>query len=140
MGMEKLSVERRIEIAKYFPNDFDFDEHRLYSVLDMTHQEITERNRHTKYKRARQLLCVYLFMQGKTLDDVGEIIERDHATVLHSLKIFQDACLGYDEEFYNFHLYVLREIPHSIGRTQDVNINEAICLVNLDYLMSSKVA
>lgn len=140
MGMQKLSVQRRTEIAKYFPNDFDFDENKLFDSLNLTFQEITELNRRTKIKRARQLLCVYLFMQGKTLEEVGEIVERDHATALHSIKSFQNACNGYDDEFYNFHLEILREIPHSIGRTKDINVNEAICLVNLDFLMSSKVA
>ena len=140
MGIQKYSVKRREEIARYFPNDFDFDEEIFLGAIDMDFQDVIEQNRKRPLIRRRNLLTVYLFMQGKTLDEVGELIERDHATVLHSLKEFQNACNGYDAEFWDLHMEILKRIPNVVPRYADININEAICLVNLDFLMRSKVA
>lgn len=134
------SEKKRKEIAKYFPDNFSFDEACLLSVIDKTLEELAIKNRKKDNVKHRQLLAVYLFMQNYTLEEVADIIERDHCTVIHSIKCFLNAAEGFDQDFFNMHLQILREIPHSLYRYQDINVNEAICLVNLDFLMKSKVA
>jgi chromosomal replication initiation ATPase DnaA len=51
------------------------------------------RYRGRKYVEARQLFTTFMVRHTKrTLQDIGDMVGRDHATVLHSVKVINNMC------------------------------------------------
>lgn len=54
--------------------------------IDFNEDEIISQNRHDSVVFRRALICYCLRAMGLTTTQIGAIINRDHSTVIHSLK------------------------------------------------------
>ena len=87
--------------------------------------------------------AMYRFMRnnGFSFEKIGSFVGKDHATVINGLKIYEQ-----NKRYNDFQSYV-KEIEfelmscyeNSITETDDTCVNEAICMVNLENLISEKL-
>lgn len=96
-GVEgKLFEEAKKEILH---NRIDCDEGKVYTILDIvcgyyniTYKQMRSRSRLALYINARRAFCFLCRkFTGKSLNKIGKIIDRDHASVLHQTKNVQDS-------------------------------------------------
>tara|TARA_R100000900_G_scaffold81380_1_gene63927 strand:- start:3018 stop:3455 length:438 start_codon:yes stop_codon:yes gene_type:complete len=87
-------------------NRVDCDEGRIYTLLkivcdyyDVTHKEIRAHSRLPLYVNARRIFCFLCRkFTEKSLYNIGRLIDRDHATVLHQTRNAQDFLYIGDKE------------------------------------------
>jgi hypothetical protein len=83
--------------------------------------------------------AVYNFMRegGFSLEKIGSLVDKDHATVMNGLKTYQ-LNIAYDD----FKAYVKQiedDLFYCFDCYDDANINEVICMVILENLISEKL-
>jgi hypothetical protein len=97
-----------------------------------------------RYKRHvwnRSAFFNFMYMCGFTLAEIGKISNRDHSTVIHGLKIYEDN-LRY-EDFTEFIKPIEADLQTAIiadAKTyNDICIKEAISLAYLETLIAHKL-
>tara|TARA_R110000772_G_scaffold146690_1_gene257014 strand:+ start:4282 stop:4734 length:453 start_codon:yes stop_codon:yes gene_type:complete len=76
---EKISREK---FADRFPDGFDFNIKRILAISPLTITEMLETSRKPDVVMWRKIYASFLWMNGGTLREIGEMINKDHATVL----------------------------------------------------------
>jgi len=67
-------------------------------AFDVSLEQIKSKARHNHIRVPRQVLAFLLVRYGLTTSKAGFIINRDHATVIHSVKVVEDT-IDTDEDF-----------------------------------------
>lgn len=111
---------RKIELIKHY----------VEAEMDL---DITKQNRRTHYVRARSIyyeLCLR-FVPTASLSEVGNPVNKDHATILHARKNFERDILN-DERYFEIYkkIYNILSELHKLEKEQayGLSINE------LDYI------
>ena len=103
--------------------------------------EFQQKNRHGNILIWRQFLVTFGRLEGMRIARAGEIVNQNHATVIHAVKCLNSRLRSNQ---YPEYLEVLNIIKHHINvnfsSSEDMNINEMNCLILLDHLISKKYA
>ncbi len=70
----------------------------FWKTCPYTIDELNAKNRSRKLAVWRQIGMVWYRLSGKSLKGAGKVFDRNHATVLHSIKIVSNAFDGYYPE------------------------------------------
>jgi chromosomal replication initiation ATPase DnaA len=84
----------------------------ILKIFTTSEEQIKSKNRHQKIVLARQFYCY--FLRNHTILSsiaIGELIERDHATVLHSVSKIENT-LNYKDIMY-YHDLIMEQIAKS---------------------------
>lgn len=105
-GLRYATIHVRIDGEKVVPNTKEEVQADVFLDIVLRYHEIDEMNlkihdRHQQMVRARQQLCLLLKENTKlTLNQIGKIIKRDHATVLNSCRTAINRIETKDYPFY----------------------------------------
>ena len=132
------SITNREAIEKLFPEGYIFDLTHVYSVMPYTLETVIGRTREKDILHYRQIITVYLFMNGLSLKEVGEEVEKDHATVLHSIRCVVFAMQGFDNRLKDKLDLVIQETEAGVMATRDTSMNELISLAYIESLLLKK--
>jgi chromosomal replication initiation ATPase DnaA len=109
-----FKVRMRRRVCRY---KIDFIFEAIKMVTEHTREEMRGRYRGRTLVQARQMYCHFAkTLLGWSLADIGELINKDHTTVIHSLNVFSDLYQT-DENFKQDADRVLQEIE---WMTQDI--------------------
>lgn len=131
-SVKQISRTSRAYIKTFFPKDFYFDVNDAISMIPFTHEELFSRSRDTNLVQWRYVLALWYFMSGETLEATAEIIEKDHATVLHGIRNCASALEGFNHELKMKINDVMNISEVHIMSTRDTCVNEAISLVYIE--------
>ena len=83
-----LTNRQQSEIkGNYVVNDsLDFILNRLCSALDVKKCDIKSRLRTREIADKRSIFCFVAREKGHTLKSIGDLIKRDHSTIVHNIK------------------------------------------------------
>ena len=82
----------------------------IESILGMNAEQIQGKVRSREYAEARTVYCHLARTLLKwSLKEIGASINRDHTTVIHALKNYQDFC-NYDIQFKAKAMYIKEEV------------------------------
>ena len=114
--------------------------------IDRVEDIITEYGLKTK-ARNREIIwnryAAFNFLRsfGFSLSTIGKLFDKDHATVLNGLKVYEK-----EKRYSDFQSYVLEiekdlqtTIEGYIFESEDVCVNEVVCLCNLENLIKEKL-
>lgn len=112
----------------FFPENYDFPLVDFYSVCPYTFDELMNKTRLREIVQWRQILSLFLYAREKSSVLVGEIMGKDHATILYSLGVVMNALHGRDQMVKDkidliLHVFELQYIP-----TDDICMNEILSL------------
>jgi hypothetical protein len=136
MKVTKTHVIKSIlNLSRYSMEDF-------WAVCPHDVDQIKSRSRLGPIRSWRQVGMVWARLCGHTLDDSGEMFGgKDHATVLHSERAILNVLEGYGDPLVGEAINeIVEHTLRFIMRHEDMNVNEAACVVLLDDLMGSKLA
>jgi len=101
---------------------------------------LKEVNRKREIVWNRSALYNFMRSQGFSLEKIGSLVGKGHVTVMNGLKIYE-----LNKRYSDFQSYV-KEIEQDLSfcfevedEYNDICINEAICMVNLENLISEKL-
>lgn len=86
-------TKKRVKVVYLFHDikpkkpDEVFDE--VCEKLKLTKQQILSKKRTSNLLIARCLVCYYLKCSGCSLSEIGRILNRDHSTIINSLKKYE---------------------------------------------------
>lgn len=83
-------LKRKINVNRYIMNDF-------YLACPYSIEELKSRKRKQSLVSWRQIGLSWAFLSGLKLNQSGKLFNRNHATVIHSLKIVRDSLNGYQK-------------------------------------------
>jgi len=108
---------------------------RVEGIIERYGLNTTNRKREIIWNRA----AVYNFMRsnGFSFEKIGSLMGKDHATVIHGLKTYE--CNKPYDDFKSCIQQIEYDLFYSFDCYDDVNINEVICMVNLENLISDKL-
>lgn len=124
---------------KTFPKGTLFTMQDFYSVCPYTLEELKIQNRHREIMQWRQLGMVIYAIVNSHVSNAGKHFERDHATVIHAMKMVQLANNGYHPEFKEKITQVLEARYSDLIKTDDINVNEVTALIKLQRLINKKL-
>jgi len=102
--------------------------------------QLESKNRDQEIVMWRQCLVSIAKIQGMTYAKAGEIVNQDHATVIHSIKsIYERVQDKQYPEYKKMILDIVRHIEFNISATDDVCLNEMNCMIMLDNLIGKKL-
>ena len=84
--------------------------------------ELNTKSRKREKVYARFVICRYLRNQGRSLNAIGKVINRDHATVLWALKQFE--LLKNELDFKYIYSVVLRDLQETESSIENPLISE----------------
>jgi hypothetical protein len=74
---------------------------KVLYVFNISYDELVSTNRHSNYVYARVLFTIACRKKGYTLQTISKIIKRDHASLSHYIKLYnEDVALG--AEYRNY--------------------------------------
>lgn len=130
---DKKGYISRQKVAGYFPENFDFNIDNISIAMPQTLFEISGSQRNRNAVQWRQIIMTFNYINGMTLDEAGEMFNRDHTTVLHGIKCVCSAMQGYDVFLMDKLNMVISIQEADVIRTLDSSMNE---LISLSYLES----
>ena len=93
---------------------------------NVTNQEVLGKSRHRHIMNARHSLRFYLTMsRDLPLAEIACLTNGDHASVLHSKKMFETLCL-YDPDFRQMQGIFIGEVKHEHKVSRTVKIEEIL--------------
>ena len=81
----------------------------ICDVFELSWQKIKSKDRHRDLVAARQLFCFFSYRRiGKTLAAIGDILDRDHTTIIVSIRKVEDYVFTRDSQVYPMYKKVLK--------------------------------
>lgn len=127
-----MSEKRRDQLRQLFPDQYAFNVGDIYNVCPFPLSTLIHGGSKREFVQWRQLIMFYNFMNGMTLQDAGEEVGRDHATVLHSIKLIEEAIGGFYAELKEKIDLVMSASEDGIVNSIDHSVNEMISLSFLE--------
>lgn len=109
------------------------------TVCPFTIEELRKPDRSRNIMLWRQIGMVWYAINLNHLANAGNVFNKDHATVIHSLKMVQLANNGYHPELKEKLDKVLDAKNNHLIVTNDINTNQITALRNLERLMNKKL-
>jgi len=116
-----------------------------YNYLDVlgacpfTLNELGQKNRIQEFVIWRQFLVSIAKAQGMTYFHAGKLVNKNHSTVIHSMKaVFFRVKDKQFPEYREVLAQIQNQIEMNITLSEDVCVNELNCMVMLDKLMAKK--
>jgi len=83
---QPTTIEGRATQGKYIPTSYDVIFRGIYKQMRIGRKDITSKKRNRKLVEARQMFCLLAREHtGESSVEIGNAINRDHATVLYSV-------------------------------------------------------
>jgi len=95
-GMNSKMLQRNVYEWLRIGNDWTLKD--MCTVFNVKLEDLTPLNRKREYVTARMFIYAYLYAKGKTLHQIADMFNRDHATVLHSITKLKDLIEVKDNE------------------------------------------
>lgn len=92
---------KREKILSFFPEGYSFPLDHVFKNCPFTMEQIIDGGRVVQMQNYRHVLTVYLYMNDNNTVELKEIVKRDHATILNSIKRFFEALNGFDNDLLN---------------------------------------
>lgn len=112
-------LKRKINVNRYLLDDF-------YLACPYSIEELKSKKRNRELTSWRQIGITWSYLSGNTLAFSGEIFNRDHATVIHSVAVVLDSLNGYAKS----------EIINYIERIEIIEKNPIIVLIPYDKYLN----
>lgn len=126
-------IKSMLNLERYNMDDF-------WSACPHDVDIIKSKTRKEDIRSWRQVGMVWARLCGLSLEDAGLMLGRDHATVVHSENMFIDVLEGFGDPLIRVAIKEVQEhIREYIPKNQDMNVNEASCLVVLDHIVGSRI-
>lgn len=114
--------------------------HDFWAMCPHTPAELIKKDRRREVKTWRQIGMVWATLTGESISEAARHFGRDHATVLHAQQIVIDTLEGFGDEFVRIYIDRIKEHTFCSAEVQeDINTNEAICMVILDAQVGIRV-
>jgi len=103
--------------------------------------DLTSKSRKQDYIWNRSAVYNFLHLCNYSLTEIGRMLDKNHATVIHGLKLYDNNLM------YSDFKYFIKPIEDALQECivvefktyNDTCVNEAICMVNLENLISEKL-
>lgn len=112
---------------------------KVENLIDRYELNTSNRNRSFVWKRSA--VANFLRKHGLTTVKIGSLLGKDHATILHALKVYNNN-RRYEDfilDIYEIECDLQRTFEHTTDYTDDICLNEMICLANLETLIKEKL-
>lgn len=113
--------------------------HKLNSVITSYGLKTTNRHREIIWNR----YAAYKFLReaGFSLGNIGRMFGKNHATVINGLRVYEENIRYSDFKAYikDIESDLMHTFEDYIEQTEDVCLNEMICLANLETLITEKL-
>lgn len=128
-------IKSKLKLERYTMEDF-------WQSCPHDVDEVMSKDRHTHLRAWRQVGMVWARLTGLSLSKAGDMFGgKNHATVLHAENLILDVLDGFGDPYIReildeIEMHTIRFMPND----EDINVNEASCIVMLDHIVGSRVA
>lgn len=126
-------------LRRRFPKNGNYSITEFLMVCPFSLDELMKPNRKKEIKEWRQVGMVWKYLECENLSMAGRFFQRDHATVIHSIKLSIDAMDGYHSDLKEKIMMVADNVYFSMVNPKFDDMNEVQMLVSLDQLIKDKL-
>jgi len=109
----------------------NFDLVRIERYCPYPIEEITGQNRITHIKIYRQVIHALLFASGYTYSEIGRMLNRDHVTIMHSVKTVSNMIQIHDTQYIKAIWEMSKESEYYTGEYEEKTNNFVISQIIL---------
>lgn len=121
------------KIRSFFPEGFNFDIDDVFKACPYTFIELQKKSRLKDLVQWRQISMIFKYASGSTFEQVGHYFNKDHSTIVHSLKCVINALEGYDPVLKEKIDKIVSSSDVFIYSTDDHSKNLVLCLRYLEH-------
>lgn len=103
--------------------------------------DLKNKNRSRRFIWNRYAFYKFMRDNGFTLYSIGNMVDKDHATVLNGINIYNQnkRYADFQGSVMDIEVDLAYTIVQHVEQTDDICLNEMICLANLETLISNRL-